>query len=134
MTSGTGSGKVAVMSPQAPAPVGPYSQAIRSGNFLFCSGQIPIDPARGKLVVGAIEEQTEQVMRNIGAVLAAAGASFKDVVKTTIFLTDLANFSRLNSVYERYFDATPPARSTVEVEALPLGALVEIEVIASLGA
>jgi 2-iminobutanoate/2-iminopropanoate deaminase len=120
----------AVHSKDAPKAIGPYSQGIRVGEFLFTSGQIPIDPATGKLVTGGIEEQTRQVMGNLRAVLAAGGATFDDVVKTTIYVTNLADFAALNTVYAGYFGATPPARSTVQVAALPLGASVEIDFVA----
>lgn len=122
-----------VLTPSAPAPIGPYSQAIRTGSLLFCSGQIPLDPATGKLIDGDVSAQTRQVMRNIAAVLEAAGASFDNVVKTTIYLTDMADFAAVNSVYGERFGKTPPARSTVAVAALPLGSRVEIEVTAVLG-
>ena len=122
-----------VLSAHAPAPVGPYSQAIRSGGFIFCSGQIPLDPATGDLVPGDVGAQTHQVMKNISAVLAAADATFENVVKTTIFLLDMADFAAVNAVYGERFGSLPPARSTVGVAALPLGARVEIEAIASTG-
>ena len=115
---------------KAPAAIGPYSQAIQAGNLLFCSGQIPLDPVSGEIVIGDIGRQAEQVMENIAAVLAAAGLSFGDVVKSTIYLTDLADFAALNEVYGRRFPENPPARSTVEVKGLPRGARVEIDVIA----
>jgi len=111
--------------------IGPYSQGIVVDNWLFSSGQIPLTP-EGKLVAGDIEAQTEQVFRNLEAVLAAAGASFADVVKTTVFVQDLNDFARLNAVYERCFGAHKPARSTVQVARLPRDALVEIEVISRL--
>lgn len=114
----------------APAAIGPYSQAITAGDFIFASGQIPLDPASGILVDGGIVEQTEQVIKNLSAVLNAAGSSLAKAVKTTCFLQDLRDFSAFNAVYERYF-AGKPARSCVEVASLPKGALVEIEVIAS---
>lgn len=114
----------------APRAVGPYSQAVRSGEWLFLSGQVPLDPGSGELSSGSIEEQTRRVMENVKAVLEAAGASFANVVKTTIYLTDLADFARVNGVYGTYFDEPPPARSTVQVAGLPLGARVEIEMIA----
>jgi 2-iminobutanoate/2-iminopropanoate deaminase len=116
----------------APAPIGPYSQAIRLGSLLFCSGQIGIDPATGKLVEGDVAAQTRQVMNNIAAVLEAAGATFRNVVKTTIYLTAMEDFTTVNPVYGARFGETPPARSTVAVAALPLGARVEIEVTAAL--
>jgi 2-iminobutanoate/2-iminopropanoate deaminase len=118
---------------RAPAAIGPYSQAIRAGDWLFFSGQIPLDPHSGELVDGGVEEQTRQVMANIGAVLAAAGLDFSSVAKTTIYLTDLQAFAVVNAVYGRYFEGTPPARATVQVAALPKGALVEIEGIACFG-
>lgn len=122
-----------VSTPNAPAAIGPYSQAVRAGNFLFCSGQIPLDPKTGEMVQGDIEAQTTQVMKNIEAVLTAAGTSFANVVKTTIFLTDLGDFARVNAVYGAAFEGVaPPARSTVQVAALPRGARVEIEVTALL--
>lgn len=117
----------------APAAIGPYSQGVKAGGFIFFSGQIPIDPATGEVVPGGIVPQAEQVMRNIGAVLSAAGCGFEAVVKTTIFLTDLADFTRVNEIYGRCFPAAPPARSTVQVSALPKGVAVEIEVIALAG-
>ena len=113
----------------APAAVGPYSQAVKSGNVLFCSGQIALDPATGILVSNDIKSQTEQVMQNISAVLAASGATFADVVKTTCFLADINDFAVFNEVYSLYF-AGKPARSCVAVSALPKGALVEVEVVA----
>lgn len=122
-----------VTSQQAPAAIGPYSQGMRAGDFVFCSGQIPLDPVSGEIVVGGIEAQTEQVMANIAAMLAAAGAGFDRVVKTTIFLVDMADFAVVNAVYGRYFTVNPPARSTVQVAALPRGAAVEIEVIVYCG-
>jgi 2-iminobutanoate/2-iminopropanoate deaminase len=114
----------------APTPIGPYSQAVRSGKTVYCSGQTPIDPETGNLVAGDIAAQTEQVMKNIGAVLDAAGCTFADVVKTTIFLIDMNDFAAVNAVYGRTFDAVKPARSTVAVAGLPRGARVEIEAIA----
>ncbi len=114
----------------APAAVGPYSQAVRIGDLVYSAGQIPLIPETGKLVEGDIEAQTRRVMQNLTAVLEAAGTSLANVVKTTIFVTDLADFATLNQVYGSYFESTPPARSTVQVAALPLGAKVEIEVVA----
>ena len=122
----------AIATDKAPRAIGPYSQAIRAGELLFLSGQIPLDPATGELVSGSIEEETERAMRNLAAVLVAAGASFGNVVKTTIFLVDLADFTAVNGVYAGFFDGVPPARSTVQVAALPKGARVEIEAIARL--
>ncbi|HTX60475.1 MAG TPA: RidA family protein [Verrucomicrobiae bacterium] len=119
-----------VFSPDAPAPIGPYSQAIRSGGELFCSGQIPLDPATGALVEGDVAAQTERVLHNLGAVLRAAGYDFADVVKTTIYLIDMNDFTAVNAVYERFFGESKPARSTVAVAALPKGARIEIDAIA----
>ncbi|NLW20812.1 MAG: RidA family protein [Clostridiales bacterium] len=118
-----------VTAPKAPAALGPYSAAMAYGNLLFLSGQTPVDPATGDLVPGSIEEQTERVIQNLTAVLEAAGASFDQVIKTTCFLTDMANFAAFNAVYARHF-TSKPARSTVAVKALPKGAEVEIELIA----
>jgi 2-iminobutanoate/2-iminopropanoate deaminase len=123
----------AVRSDRAPAPIGPYSQAIRTGALIFCSGQIGIDPATGSLVAGDAAEQAQRVLENLGAVLSAAGASFDDVVKTTMFLVDMADFAAVNAVYAERFGSAKPARSTVAVAALPLGARVEIEAVALLG-
>lgn len=114
---------------EAPAAIGPYSQAIRCGNMLFSSGQIPLDPATGRMVGQTITEQAEQVMKNLKAVLAAAGTDFDHVVKTTCFLADINDFAAFNAVYGSYI-ASAPARSCVAVAALPKGALVEVEVIA----
>ena len=113
----------------APAAVGPYSQAVRLGNLVFTAGQIGLDPATGKLREG-LEAQTEQVLANLQAVLTAAGSDLSRVLKTTIFLTNMADFATVNGIYGRHFGDAPPARSTVAVAALPLGALVEIEAIA----
>ncbi|MBW1687303.1 MAG: RidA family protein [Deltaproteobacteria bacterium] len=115
----------------APAPVGPYSQAVEHDGWIFASGQIPLDPASGELVGGEIEDQARQVLANLRAVLEAAGASLDDVVRTTIYLIDLSHFPRVNAVYAEHFTAEPrPARATVQVAALPLGAAVEIDAIA----
>jgi 2-iminobutanoate/2-iminopropanoate deaminase len=114
----------------APAAIGPYSQAVGAGAYLFTSGQIGLDPATGQLVEGEIEAQTRRVMANISAVLAAAGCSFADVVKTTIFLIDMNDFAAVNAIYGESFTGAPPARSTVAVAALPRNARVEIEAIA----
>jgi 2-iminobutanoate/2-iminopropanoate deaminase len=119
----------AIATQAAPAAVGPYSQAIKGGNLVFASGQLGLDPATGKLRDG-LEAQTEQVLANLAAVLSAAGASMADVVKTTIFLVDISQFAKVNALYGAAFPAPPPARSTVQVAALPLGGLVEIEAIA----
>lgn len=120
-----------VHSESAPAPVGPYSQAVAHAGLVFASGQIPLDPRTGKLVPGEIEAQTERVIANLSAVLAAAGSSLARVVKTTVYVTDLALFARINAVYARHFTGrVPPARATVQVAALPLGAAIEIDAIA----
>lgn len=121
----------AVTSERAPRPVGPYSQAVVCGEWIFVSGQIPLDPASGKPVEGEIEAQTERVLANLRAVLEEAGASLAHVVRTTVYLADLADFQRMNAVYARHFTATPaPARSTIQAARLPLGARVEIDAIA----
>jgi 2-iminobutanoate/2-iminopropanoate deaminase len=122
--------KQIISTSEAPAAIGPYSQAVRSGNFLFCSGQIPLDPKSGQIVPGDIAAQTRRVLDNVGAVLKAEGLTFENIVKTTIFLTDLGDFQTVNETYGSYFKRQPPARSTVQVSALPKGAKVEIEVIA----
>src|SRR5688500_11219577 len=122
----------AIQTEAAPAAIGPYSQAIRSGDWLFLSGQVGIDPKTGELVGDGIREQTERVMQNLAAVLNAAGTSFEAVVKTTIYLTDLADFAAVNQVYASHFSLAPPARATVQVAALPKGARVEIDAIAHL--
>jgi 2-iminobutanoate/2-iminopropanoate deaminase len=122
--------KTVISTPEAPGAIGPYSQAIVSGEFLFCSGQIPLDPGSGELLQGGIGAQTKLVLENLGSVLRAAGLTFGDVVKTTVFLTDLHDFPEMNSVYATYFSAAPPARSTIQVAALPKGANIEIEAIA----
>ena len=122
----------AVSAPHAPKAIGPYSPGIRAGNLLFLSGQIPIDPATSNLVAGDIAAQTEQVMRNIGALLKAAGAGFEHVVRTTVFLADINDFAAMNAVYGQFVGTPPPARSTVQVARLPRDARVEIDVIALL--
>ena len=114
----------------APRAIGPYSQGIKAGNMVFLSGQIPLDPKSGELVKGDIAAQTERVMQNLEAVLAAAGLSFEHVVRCTIYLMDLGDFAAVNEVYGRYFPANPPARATVQVAGLPKGARVEIDAIA----
>jgi 2-iminobutanoate/2-iminopropanoate deaminase len=119
-----------VTSLSAPAAIGPYSQAIDAGDFVFLSGQVPIVPATGELVTGVIGVETDRVLDNLAAVLEAAGCSFADVVKTTIYLTDLGNFQAVNAVYAKRFGEAPPARATVQVAALPKGARVEIDAIA----
>ena len=117
--------------PKAPAAIGPYSQAVEAQGWLFCSGQIPIDPSNQLVCTGSISEQAELVLNNIGAVLGAAGLDYINVVKATTFLTNLADFTTVNEIYGRYFKTNPPARSTIQVAALPKGVQVEIEVIAS---
>jgi 2-iminobutanoate/2-iminopropanoate deaminase len=114
----------------APAPVGPYSQAVRVGNFIYTAGQVGISPATGKLVEGGVEAQAQQVMQNLVSILEATGTSLTNVVKTTIFLTNLSDFAAVNKIYGGFFTAAPPARTTVQVTGLPLGALVEIEAVA----
>jgi 2-iminobutanoate/2-iminopropanoate deaminase len=121
-----------ILSADAPKPVSAYSQAIQSGSLLFLAGQIPLDPATGKVVSGTIAEETERVLENLRAVLSAAGATLDNVVKTTVYLTNMADFAPFNEVYARHFTKEPPARTTVAVAALPLGVRVEIEAIAAL--
>lgn len=121
-----------VSTPKAPAAIGPYSQAVVAGNFLFASGQIPIVPATGEIAEGDISVQAEQVMKNVGEILNAAGADYSDVVKTTCFLADMGDFAAFNAVYGSYFTAKP-ARSCVAVKALPKGVLAEVEIVAYLG-
>lgn len=122
--------KKIISTSEAPGAIGPYSQAVRSGSFLFCSGQIPLDPKSGQIVPGDVTAQTRRVMDNIVAILKAEGLTFDSVVKTTIFLTNLGDFQTVNEIYGSYFRQDPPARSTVQVSALPKGVNVEIEVIA----
>jgi len=126
--------RTCISTPHAPAAVGPYSQAVVDGDRVYSSGQIALDPKTGKLVTGDIAAQTRQVLDNLAAVLAAAGSRMDLVCKATVFVTNLADFATINQVYGSYFPAAPPARSTVQVAALPLGASVEIEVIARLAA
>jgi 2-iminobutanoate/2-iminopropanoate deaminase len=123
--------KKVISTPDAPAAVGPYSQAIAIGDLLFCAGQIPLDPRTNDLVEGGITSQTTRVLENLKAVLAASEMTFVDVVKATVFLTDLSDFAAMNAVYARYFTEPFPARSTIQVAALPRGACVEIEAIAA---
>ncbi|SIQ34928.1 RidA family protein [Halanaerobium kushneri] len=123
--------KKQITSKKAPAAIGPYSQAIKFENLLFSSGQIPIDPESGEMLESDIEKQTSQVMKNLAEVLKEAGTDFDSVLKTTIFLKDLNDFSKVNEIYSSYFKDTPPARSTVEVSSLPKDSLVEIEMIAA---
>jgi 2-iminobutanoate/2-iminopropanoate deaminase len=122
----------AISSPDAPAAIGPYSQAIKAGNLLFLSGQIPLDPKTGALVDGGIEPQTRQVFRNIEAILKAAGASFDSVVSASVFVADMNDFAKVNAIYATYFSAPAPARATVQVARLPKDCLVEIQVTAVL--
>ena len=119
-----------IQTDNAPAAIGPYSQAIKARGFVFVSGQIPIDPQTGQFVAGGIAEQTEQVLKNLGAVLEAAGSSLDQVVKTTVFLADMNEFSGMNEVYAKFFSGPPPARATVAAAGLPRGARVEIEAVA----
>ena len=121
-----------INSPEAPAAIGPYCHAVRTGNLLFCSGQIPIDPDEGKIVEQTVDGQAKQVFANIKAVLATAGASLENVVKATVFLVDMADFPVVNGIYTENMGDHTPARSTIQVAALPLGSLVEIEVIVEL--
>lgn len=121
----------AVSSPGAPSAIGPYSPAIRAGQFLFVSGQVPIDPATGQIVEGDVQAQTRRVMENIGALLTAGGMTFAHVVRTTVFLADMNDFGAMNEVYGQYFQAPAPARATVQVARLPRDARLEIDVIAS---
>ncbi|MCC6746484.1 MAG: RidA family protein [Deltaproteobacteria bacterium] len=120
-----------IQSPAAPAAIGPYSQAIRCGNLVFCSGQIPLDPVTGELLKGTLEQEVGRVMRNLEAVLGAAGSRLAQVVRTTIYLTDLADFAAVNAAYATFFEGTPPARTTIQVAGLPKGARVEIDAIAA---
>lgn len=119
---------------KAPAAIGPYSQAVRAGGMLFCSGQIALDPITGEMVSGSIEEETRRVLENLQELLGAAGVGFDNVLKTTIYLVDMADFPTVNQVYGSYFSASKPARATVAVAALPRGARVEIEAIAEVEA
>jgi len=123
--------KKQIQTTDAPAAIGPYSQAIRAGKFIFYSGQIPLDPSSGTLVDGGIEAQTRQVITNMRAMLHASGCDFSDVIKTTIYLTDLADFATVNEIYGECFSEVPPARACVQVAALPKEAMVEIEWIAT---
>ena len=122
----------AISTKKAPAAIGPYSQAIRVGNLVYTSGQIPIDPATGAFVEGGIKEQTRQSLTNVKAILEEAGTSLANVVKTTVFMADMADFADMNSVYAEFFTEPYPARSAVAIKTLPKGALVEIEVIAEI--
>ena len=122
--------KEIVSTDRAPAAVGPYSQAVHTGNLVYTAGQIPLDPATGNIVEGDIGAQVEQALKNLQAVLEAAGSGLEQVIKTTVFLQNMDDFAALNDVYARFFSGEPPARSAVEVARLPLGALVEIEAVA----
>jgi len=124
--------RTVVLSAAAPKPVSAYSQAIQSGQLLFLAGQIPLDPTTGKLLSGTMAEETDRVLENLRAVLSAAGASLENVVKTTVYLTNMADFPAFNEAYARHFTKDPPARTTVAVAALPLGVRVEVEAIAAL--
>ena len=123
-------GKKVIQTERAPKPIGPYSQAIRAENFIFLSGQIPIDPSTGEMIRGDIRQQTRQVLENMKGVLESQGLGMQDVVKVNIFLKDMGNFNEMNEVYATYFSSSPPARSTVEVAKLPRNADIEIEAIA----
>ena len=125
--------KEIIATEDAPRAIGPYSQAVRAGNFVFASGQIPIDPATGEFVPGGIAEQTEQVLQNLTALFAAAGVGLDQIVKTTVFLADMNDFTAMNEVYGRFFSEAPPARATVQAARLPRDAKVEIEAIAVVG-
>jgi 2-iminobutanoate/2-iminopropanoate deaminase len=119
-----------ILTTDAPAPIGPYSQAVLAGDTLFCSGQVGLSPRTGAMVDGDVSAQTEQALKNLGAVLHGAGFDFKDVVRTTVFLVDIDDFSKMNEAYTQYFGEAKPARSTVAVAALPRGGRVEIDAIA----
>ena len=125
--------KQVITTSRAPAAIGPYSQAVRAGEWVFVSGQIPVHPGTGDVVIGGIEEQTRQTLENLQSVLKAGGASLREVVKTTIYLVDLADFATVNQIYASYFEVDPPARATVQVAALPKGVLVEVDAIAHVG-
>jgi 2-iminobutanoate/2-iminopropanoate deaminase len=122
--------KTIIKPAQSPTAVGPYNHAVRVGDLLFCAGQIPLDPATGNLVAGDVKAQTERVLENVKAILDDQGLTFSNVVKSTVFLTNLADFAGMNEVYAKYFSSDFPARSTIQVAALPKAAMVEIEVIA----
>src|ERR1051325_877816 len=123
-------GKEIIATETAPRAIGPYSQAVRAGNLIFASGQIPIDPATGEFVAGGVAEQTEQVLKNLTAVFAAAGVQMNQIVKTTVFLASMDDFAAMNEVYARFFSENPPARATVEAARLPRDARGEIEALA----
>ncbi len=122
--------RTVIHSDEAPKAIGPYSQAIAVNGMVFCAGQTPMDPATGNLVPGGVEEQTHQALKNVGAVLRAAGSDYGKVIKTTVFLKNMNDFAAMNAIYATYFTVAPPARSTVEVARLPKDCLVEIEAIA----
>jgi 2-iminobutanoate/2-iminopropanoate deaminase len=122
----------AVKSTGAPAAIGPYSQAVRAGGFLFCSGQLPLDPSTGKMVEGGVEAQAERVLSNLEAVLIAGGATLRSVVKTTVYLVDMGDFPAMNAVYGKFFPEDPPARATVQIVKLAAGACVEIDAVATI--
>lgn len=126
----SGQAREAVSTPNAPKAIGPYSQAIKANGFVFVSGQVAFDPATGNLISGGIEQQTEQVMKNLSAILQAAGSGWDKVVKTSVFLKNMSEFAQMNEVYAKFFKSAPPARSTVEVARLPRDVSVEIDVIA----
>jgi len=123
-------GKVVVSTPKAPAAIGPYSQAVRLGNLVFTSGQIPADPASGEIVPGGVEAQARQALKNLGEVLSASGVSLDNVLKTTLFIKNMDDFALINKVYAEFFNSQPPARSCVEVARLPKDVLIEIEAVA----
>ena len=123
--------KKVISTAEAPKAIGPYSQAIEAGGFIFVSGQIPLIPATGEIVEGSVEVQTARVLENLKAILEAAGSSMEDVVKTTVYITNMDDFAKVNGIYGQYFQENPPARVCVEVSKLPKGALVEIDVIAA---
>jgi 2-iminobutanoate/2-iminopropanoate deaminase len=125
--------KRAVGTAGAPKAIGPYSQAVRAGGFLFCSGQLPLDPSTGKMVDGGIEAQTDRVLKNLEAVLNAGGATLRSVVKTTVYLVDMGDFPAMNAVYGKFFPEDPPARATVQIVKLAAGACVEIDAVAAAG-
>ena len=120
-----------IQTKNAPAAIGPYEQAIRAGDFLFSSGQISMDPATGEMISGEIEEETERVLKNLEAILSAAGFTLQQVIRTTVYLTDLGHFARMNEVYAKFFSEKKPAQSCVQVAALPKGAKIEIDLIAA---
>jgi len=124
--------KDVISTPHAPAAIGPYSQAVRSGNLLFLSGQIPLDPATGQIIAGDIAAQTERVLKNLAAILEAAGSDLNKVMKTTVYLKDLTEFGKMNEVYGKFFGEKPPARATVEVSRLPRDVAIEIDLVAEI--